>query len=185
VILIPLPPEKLGLHVCITRPDLVPYKNFFFKQVCTHCLNTLPEHLFHMHTYLYVHRLLAQRHVHTFSYILHTNTHTTLCTHTTTYAHAIVHTFLFAWVAQWLQTPMDGSLARPEGSTWEEVIEVLWDVVSPATFPLFIFLNVLSACYHHVFSLCNDSIAHSCFLHRSKEPSGPYILLLEPIISAF
>ena len=57
-------------------------------------------------------------------------------------------------------------------------------VVSLTIFLLFIFLNVLSARYGQVLFRSNDSIAYSSFLQRSREMSGPYSVLLKPIVSA-
>lgn len=70
-------------------------------------------------------------------------------------------------------------------ATWKTLRFDLKNRVAGAILLLFIFLNVLSASYCQVLSPCNGNTAHSSFLQRSREISGPYSVLLEPIVSAF
>lgn len=72
----------------------------------------------------------------------------------------------------------------PEFGLGNRAIGTPRGVVSLTIFLLFIFLNVLSARYGQVLFRSNDSIAYSSFLQRSREMSGPYSVLLKPIVSA-
>lgn len=144
----------------------------FFQWTCTHTTTCMPN----IHPYLYVCMFpkctCTDTLTHTYARACPPQPH--VCIQLST--HIPAH-FLFAWAVYLL--PSRGQANR------KSLRFDLGNRVVGAILPLFIFLNVLSAPYCQVLSSCNDNIAHSSFLQRSREISGPYSVLLEPVVSAF
>lgn len=124
--------------------------------ICMHAAHTNA----HAHTHMYAHTTPPQP----YQYV-HNCTHP--CWHT--FSMLGLHTCFF---------PLDRPQERPWGLIWETES-------TGALRLLFNFLNVLSAPYCQVLSPCNDDTAHSSVLQRSREISGPYSVLLGPIVSVF
>lgn len=169
----------------------------FLKQTHTYYLYTHHECIpIYMHTY-YPHKCMCT----------HSQTHAHTCTLPWPHmciqlsTHILPH-FLFAWASQPPCTPVphtrthhttittlipaNGLATRKTwGLIWETEFGAPRGAVSQAILLLFIFLNVLSEPYCQMFSPYNDNVAHSSFFQRNRDVSGPYSVLLEPIVSAF